>query len=247
MKKIVSALFIVFLVLLSVSCTSKFSKYTNIKWTTEDDFLTLYVEGQSSYFAFGDMIVDGEKIEVVAFLIWYESKIEIYSYDDIVNKDTDINYYNSSLVRFSMGGINAFSTTKLNVQTDENYSDYEELDNLSFIMTRTDLSEDELDAKNFIDMNWNNQDIGLSFDSDFLSYYTSICYGELEDGEEELNIVFYFLEDQYFEIRQENEEETLLLYGTYETHEESMTLSVLEDYIYDNAYLEIEMIHIQKY
>ena len=56
-----------------------------------------------------------------------------------------------------------------------------------------------------------------------------------------MDIYFIFLDDNEFEIHENNEDDTLLLSGTYITNKESMTLQVLTDNIFDNQYSEIDM------
>jgi len=251
MKKIFIILLSMFLVLSLSSCTSlslrSIDDKQNVVWKTEDDFLTLYIEGYRTYRSYGEMNIDGETIEVIGDFVWHESKLVLYTVEEakIIHDNDGVLTDESEFVTFGISAPFAwygwFSSTKMNVKTYYNYSGYSELDDLEFTMTVSKIPEDELDARNFIEMDWKNDDLGLVFDSDYLSYFTGIHYGTYTLKSEVMDIYFIFLDDNEFEIHENNEDDTLLLSGTYITNKESMTLQVLTDNIFDNQYSEIDM------
>lgn len=109
----------------------------NVEWTSDNDLLTFTIEGEEQYNGEGTLKIDDTLIPVKIFIAI--PAYEIYVFDEPTYLQwQDTGNTSVALIMFGFKRLNTQGTS-IEIISTVNQSSYPELDNLKFMMTRTDL------------------------------------------------------------------------------------------------------------
>ncbi len=235
MKKTLFSILIILFSFFLVSCIGYGHKKIckqNTAWSSLDKRLEFQIQGFQASYGTGHIDINGEKVEVSVILDNITHKLVILIPSG--NKVTELMIFKINVYR--QGWKTEEDRIKLTMITnnseDESYNE-------SFDIYRRDLEEEEIDAKHYSTVDWENSEYGIKLTYNDLTDFTKIYDGNIKFGEHDLKIQFRFLDDQQFEVHVDEE---LVIAGTYRTEGLKMILSFTVNEIYDVGTLTLYVI-----
>jgi hypothetical protein len=201
-KNIVIAFFLLLIMTLS-ACNYDFKGVykENVRWRSQDDLLEFEIQGPyNEKEGYGKIKINDEIINVYVHL-----DIEFGGWLNIM----DFNDFNHTIIEFDIETING---TVLNLITYSNNSGDLIYDDLQLTINRTDISEEDLDAKKYLFANFVNEEYGLNINGGYLTAFSR--NGEMNYDNRDLDIRIDYLNDNKFEIY-DNNDNALLFSGQY--------------------------------
>ncbi|HOA79275.1 MAG TPA: hypothetical protein PKO39_07510 [Bacilli bacterium] len=226
MKRTLFAIIIILFSFFLASCVGigyeKICK-ENTAWSSPDKRLEFQMQGFQSSHGTGHININGETTEIAVILSPVHQKLVILVRGE--EEITELMVFKISA--YKQGWKTEEDRIKLTIITnnsaDESYND-------SFDLYRHDLEEEEIDAKYYSTVDWENPEYGIKLSYNEFSDFTKILDGKIEFGEHDLEIEFRFLENRQFEVHAGDD---LVLAGTYQTDGLEMILNMTANEIYE--------------
>ncbi len=205
--------YVLFSVVVLSSCVGNNSislrkKY--VKWTSQDDVLQFDIQGPfNEENGYGTLRINDEYIIVKTYLNLGVGPLilTIYEFED-----------QNMLLEFEVDYVNK---TTLNLTVQINETNLETFDNLQLTITRTDISEEDLDAKKYLYANFVNEEYGIKINGGYLSAISRS--GEINYNNQVFDIRIDYLNDNKFEAYDSIDNE-LLFSGQYISTKEYIEL-----------------------
>jgi len=212
MKRLIVSIFLLLLVMTLSSCNKDFKGVykENVRWTSQNNLLEFDIQGPyNEKEGYGKIKINDEIITVRVHLdIEFGGWLYIIEFSD----------FNHIIMEFDIDTING---TTLNLITYSNNSGDLSYDDFQLTINRTDLNEDDLDAKKYLYADFINEEYGLNIDGGYLTWFSRS--GEISYNNQVFEIRIDYLEDYKFEIYDSNDNE-LLFSGQYITTKEYIEL-----------------------
>lgn len=222
MKKIIFFITLVFVFALSSCVGFEYQKLhkTFTQWSSSDETFSFQMQGIQDAFGTGTIHILNEDVDVYVMLDVIWSEVILYDInDEEMDRENPLLLFD--IEKGSLNGLTMTLITLINNTDDANY------DLISMQMIRRDLTEeDEIDAKNYLGTFWKNEEHNWLLEADMKVYINHRLIGYIHDGEEKISVLFYFMDNQTFEIKNNG---LVVITGTYETDWLSMTLNFTED------------------
>jgi len=223
MKRLIVSIFLLLLVMTISSCNKDFKGVykENVRWTSQNNLLEFDIQGPyNEKEGYGKIKINDEILNVLVHL-----DIELGGWLYII----DFSDFNHIIMEFDIDTING---TTLNLITYSNNSGDLSYDDLQLTINRTDLNEDDLDAKKYLNADFINEEYGLNIDGGYLTWFSR--NGEIEYDNQELNIRIEYLSDSKFEIY-DNSNNEFLFSGQYISTKEYIELVLDSNDFYPNT------------
>ncbi len=231
-------IFIAFFLLLTItlsSCNYDFNNVykENVRWTSQDDLLEFDIQGPyNKKEGYGTIKINDEIINIVVNLdIQFGGSILIFTFDD----------FKHPILEF---GFDIIKGTVLNLITYSNDSGDAIYDNQQLIISRTDLTEEDLDAKKYLYANFVNEAYGLNINGGYLTAFSRS--GEINYNNQVFDIRIDYLDDDKFEIYDSNDN-AMLFSGQYISSKEYIELVLDSNDFYPSSLSSIRLELIQPF
>lgn len=212
MKRYIVITFFLMLITTLSSCVYDFHNVykENVRWTSQNDLLEFDIQGPyNEKEGYGKIKINDEIINVLFYLdIEFGQTLYIFTFDD----------YDHPIIEFE---IDIIKGTVLNIMTYSNDSGDLIYDDLQITINRTDLSEEDLDAKKYLYANFVNEEYGININGGYLTAFSRS--GEMNYDNRDLDIRIDYLNDNKFEIY-DSYDNALLFSGQYISTKEYIEL-----------------------
>lgn len=225
-------------ILLSLSILSSCVGYNTIslrknyvKWTSQDDVIQFDIQGPyNNENGYGTLKLNNEDIIIKTHLNLGVGPLMLRIYD-FANQ--------SLLLEFEVDYVNK---TTLDLTLLINGTGQGNFDNLQLTINRTDLSEEELDAKKYLYADFVNEEYGLNINGGYLTAFSRS--GEIDYNNQVFDIRIDYLDDYKFEIYDSNNNE-LLFSGQYISTKEYIELILNSNDFYTSSLSSIKLEIVQ--
>ncbi|MCD4826831.1 MAG: hypothetical protein K8Q99_03530 [Acholeplasmataceae bacterium] len=218
----------------------------NVKWQTENDRLFIFIQGPSNeHSGFSRIMINGEFIDAYVQFGGNIPRITLYL-EDAIDSQT-INIEQDSLIHFRM---NIIDKTTIELSVEYNNTNDSFFDNLLFKIYRSNISEDELNARYYFNeiasdnIKFYNISNDMTIEHDKHTIFDGEAKGTINFNNQVFDIRIDYLDDDKFEIYDSNNNE-LLFSGQYISTKEYIDLILDSNDFYPSSLSSIKLEIVQ--
>jgi hypothetical protein len=218
MKRYIVITFFLLLIMTLSSCLSyKTNIYDeNVRWQTEDDRLSMFIQGPANqHSGFSRIKINDEFVDAYVQFGGNIPQVTLFL-EDVIDSQT-INIEQDSLIHFEMHIIDE-TTIELAVEYNNTNDSY--FDKSLFKIYRSDISEDELNVRYYFNemasdnLKFYSSAYDMTIEHDKLTIFDGEAKGTINYNNQVFDIKINYLDDDKFEIY-DNDDNELLFSGQY--------------------------------
>ena len=236
MKKTILLVCILFLISILSSCVSFKTvslRKNYVKWTSQDDVLQFDIQGPyNEEDGYGTLRLNDEYIMIITHLNLGVGPLmlRIFEFEN-----------QSMLLEFEVDYVNK---TTLNLKVHINETGLENFDTLQMTINRTDIRDEDLDARKYFYANFVNEQYGLNINGGYLTAISRS--GEINYNNQVFDVRIDYLDDNKFEIYDSNDN-ALLFSGQYISTKEYIELILDSNDFYPSSLSSIKLEIVNPY
>lgn len=227
MKKIITIFVLTILTITLVGCENAHIKSqfkNNSYWLSEDLNINMFFQGPVIQKGYGEIIVNEESVPVIYEFSEYYDKLFVESKETLELETYYLTFDLKVVIldkKFVKDQITALVSS--NQTGDLKYDEYKVLIN------RTDITNEEIDPKDFIGVNYYNHTFGMQIKYSDELFFDKAFDVLINDRPKNIHAIFKFSENKIFEIYQED---LMILTGIYRYEDNKVILQFGKNELY---------------